>query len=142
MLQEQLTARGINLEIKALANDTVGTMEAAAYKYPETAMGVILGTGTNAAYIEKTKKVRTALARSHSLARTLSLALSRSLANARSLSFSRSLHLPLTCAPLTRASRRVSHQVGKWKGAPCEEMVINTEWGNLDTAGDPPPLLT
>ena len=25
-------------------------------------------------------------------------------------------------------------QVGKWKGAPCEEMVINTEWGNLDTA--------
>ena len=58
MLQEQLTARGINLEIKALANDTVGTMEAAAYSRPETAMGVILGTGTNAAYIEKTAKVR------------------------------------------------------------------------------------
>lgn len=65
-------------QVRALANDTVGTMEAAAYTHPDTAMGVILGTGTNAAYIEKTSKV------------------------------------------------------GKWGGAPSDEMVINTEWGNLD----------
>ena len=70
--------RGINLEVRALANDTVGTMEAAAYANPDTVMGVILGTGTNAAYIEKGSKL------------------------------------------------------GKWKGPPCDEMVINTEWGNLD----------
>ena len=57
LLQTQFDKRGIALEVKALANDTVGTMEAAAYKYPQTAMGVILGTGTNAAYIEKTSKV-------------------------------------------------------------------------------------
>lgn len=81
LLQQQLVSRGIALEVRCLANDTVGTMEAAAYAYPSTTMGVILGTGTNAAYIERTSNV------------------------------------------------------GKWKGAPSEEMVINTEWGNLDTEG-------
>lgn len=80
LLQAQFEARGIALTVKALANDTVGTMEAAAYAYPKTAMGVILGTGTNAAYIERTSKVT------------------------------------------------------KWTGAPSDEMVINTEWGNLDMA--------
>lgn len=44
-------------QVRALANDTVGTMEAAAYRYPNTVMGVILGTGTNAAYIEQTPNV-------------------------------------------------------------------------------------
>ena len=63
LLQAQFEARGIALTVKALANDTVGTMEAAAYAYPKTAMGVILGTGTNAAYIERTSKVRAATAR-------------------------------------------------------------------------------
>jgi len=77
LLQAQLSARGINMAVRALANDTVGTMEAAAYRYPDTAMGVILGTGTNAAYLEK------------------------------------------AC------------NVGMWRGEPCDEMVINTEWGNL-----------
>ena len=32
-------------------------MEAAAYRRPDTAMGVILGTGTNACYVEKTANV-------------------------------------------------------------------------------------
>jgi len=57
MLQEQFERRGIHLVVKALANDTVGTMEAAAYSYPDTVMGVIFGTGTNAAYIEKTARM-------------------------------------------------------------------------------------
>ena len=56
-MQEQMRERGIQLEVRALANDTVGTMEAAAYAYPDTTMGVILGTGTNAAYIEKGSKL-------------------------------------------------------------------------------------
>jgi len=37
LLQEQLTQRGINMTVRALANDTVGTMEAAAshlHSYP------------------------------------------------------------------------------------------------------------
>ena len=80
LLRRELVARGIMLEVQALANDTVGTMEAAAYAHPSTAMGVILGTGTNAAYIER------------------------------------------------------GANVTKWRGPPCDEMVINTEWGNLDAA--------
>lgn len=31
-----------------IVNDTVGTLLAHAYRYPETAMGVIMGTGSNA----------------------------------------------------------------------------------------------
>lgn len=31
-----------------LVNDTVGTLMAYAYRHPETTMGVIMGTGTNA----------------------------------------------------------------------------------------------
>ena len=77
LLQTQLAARGIELQVTALANDTVGTMETAAYKDGAATVGLILGTGTNAAYLEK------------------------------------------------------SRRVPKWQGAPCEEMVINTEWGNL-----------
>ena len=57
LLQDQLEARGIGLRVCALSNDTVGTMEAAAYRYPNTVIGVILGTGTNAAYIEQTCNV-------------------------------------------------------------------------------------
>jgi hexokinase len=79
-LQQKLKERGMSLEVAALANDTVGTMEAAAYTHKDTAMGVILGTGTNAAYVEKTSNVL------------------------------------------------------KWDGPPSDEMVINTEWGNLDMA--------
>jgi hexokinase len=40
-------------------NDTVGTLMACAYKDPCTAIGLILGTGTNACYIENLDKVGT-----------------------------------------------------------------------------------
>ncbi len=43
----------------ALVNDTVGTLMACAYKDPLTAIGLILGTGTNACYIENLDKVGT-----------------------------------------------------------------------------------
>jgi len=78
LLQNEFEARGIGLTVKALANDTVGTMEAAAYRTPNATVGVIFGTGTNGAYIEK------------------------------------------------------GSALTKWQGAPCDEMVVNTEWGNLD----------
>ena len=81
LLQQQLVVRGIDLKVTALANDTVGTMETAAYTDRAAAVGLILGTGTNAAYLERTSRVP------------------------------------------------------KWRGAPCEEMVINTEWGNLQMEG-------
>jgi len=57
LLQAQLEARGLKMRVTALANDTVGTMAAAAYSCPGTAMGVIFGTGTNAAYVEQAAKI-------------------------------------------------------------------------------------
>lgn len=40
------------MRIVALINDTVGAMIASAYNDPETVIGAIFGTGTNAAYVE------------------------------------------------------------------------------------------
>jgi hexokinase len=38
-------------------NDTVGTLAARAYKDPQCYVGVIFGTGTNAAYVEKVSEI-------------------------------------------------------------------------------------
>ena len=42
----------------ALANDTAGTQVAGSLKYPNCHCGIILGTGTNAAYTERVENVR------------------------------------------------------------------------------------
>ncbi|ORZ36566.1 hypothetical protein BCR44DRAFT_1432143 [Catenaria anguillulae PL171] len=52
LLQRALHRKGVKVHVTALVNDTVGTLVAHAYKSPNTVMGVIFGTGTNAAYIE------------------------------------------------------------------------------------------
>lgn len=58
-LEEALKRRGLgNIKVKALLNDTVGTMLAHAYVDPDTRIGVILGTGTNAAYSEEISNIR------------------------------------------------------------------------------------
>ncbi|CAF0735820.1 unnamed protein product [Adineta steineri] len=59
LLQEAINEKGINAKCVALVNDTVGTLMACAYKDPATAIGLILGTGTNACYIENLDKVGT-----------------------------------------------------------------------------------
>jgi len=53
MLSNALKRKNIGVIVTALVNDTVGTLVAHAYKDPKTAVSVILGTGSNAAYIEK-----------------------------------------------------------------------------------------
>jgi len=45
-------ARGVPVRVPALANDTVATLVALCYSKPDTKAGVILGTGTNCAYLE------------------------------------------------------------------------------------------
>lgn len=45
--------KNMNIKVAALVNDTVGTLAAHAYNDPETFAGIILGTGTNAAYVEQ-----------------------------------------------------------------------------------------
>ncbi|GMT00540.1 hypothetical protein PENTCL1PPCAC_22714, partial [Pristionchus entomophagus] len=59
LLEEAIQRDGrVSVEIVALINDTVGTMVAAAYENGgECDLGVIIGTGTNAAYMEDTKKL-------------------------------------------------------------------------------------
>ncbi|PAV91302.1 hypothetical protein WR25_21894 [Diploscapter pachys] len=58
MLEEAIKRDGrAKVEIVALINDTVGTMVAAAYESGQCDLGVIIGTGTNASYLEDTKKI-------------------------------------------------------------------------------------
>ncbi|KAF9278117.1 glucokinase [Linnemannia elongata] len=56
-LQDAFNRRHIPVRVAALVNDTVGTLLAHAYNHPDTCMGVILGTGCNAAYIEKIENI-------------------------------------------------------------------------------------
>lgn len=55
LLSEAFRRAGINAKITALINDTVGTLIASAYEVADhnTMAGVILGTGTNACYVEQ-----------------------------------------------------------------------------------------
>ncbi len=45
------------ISVAALCNDTVGTLSAKSYADPSCDMGVILGTGTNACYVEETQRI-------------------------------------------------------------------------------------
>ncbi len=47
-----------NIQISALVNDTVGTLMEESYSNSNCDMGVILGTGTNACYLEKTENIK------------------------------------------------------------------------------------
>jgi len=52
LLSEALARKQLKVNVVALVNDTVGTLMSHAYVDPGTCVGVILGTGTNAAYVE------------------------------------------------------------------------------------------
>jgi hexokinase len=58
MLNEAIRRRGdLKVEVKALLNDTTGTLIQGAYLDRTTAIGLILGTGSNACYIESLHRV-------------------------------------------------------------------------------------
>ncbi|KAJ2712045.1 hypothetical protein H4R19_002955 [Coemansia spiralis] len=80
LTQSAFQRHHVPVEIVAVVNDTVGTLMTSAYSFPDTQMGIIFGTGTNAAYWEDLNRI------------------------------------------------------GKWKGAPGGEMVVNLEWGAFDNA--------
>ena len=52
LMHKSFNKQNINAHIYAVCNDTVGTLLACAYDYDNVRVGLILGTGTNAAYIE------------------------------------------------------------------------------------------
>ena len=51
-MHESFDKNEINAQIHAVCNDTVGTLLACAYDYENVRVGLILGTGSNACYIE------------------------------------------------------------------------------------------
>lgn len=58
MLQEAIHRRGdVEIDVLAVLNDTTGTLMSCAHKNPECRIGLIIGTGTNACYIEKLERV-------------------------------------------------------------------------------------
>ncbi|KAJ3331807.1 hexokinase A [Blyttiomyces sp. JEL0837] len=52
LLQEAFHRKNLKISVSALVNDTTGTLISHAYLSPNTYVGVILGTGSNAAYVE------------------------------------------------------------------------------------------
>lgn len=47
----------MRIKVEAILNDTTGCLIACAYKRPDCAIGVIIGTGTNASYLEEVRNV-------------------------------------------------------------------------------------
>ncbi|KXS14942.1 hypothetical protein M427DRAFT_57092 [Gonapodya prolifera JEL478] len=58
LLHHAFDRKGIPFRVTALVNDTVGTLLANGYKNPNTTVGAIIGTGTNAAYWESVDRIR------------------------------------------------------------------------------------
>lgn len=57
LLQNAIDKTGIKVQCVAVVNDTVGTLASCALEDSKCAVGLIVGTGTNAAYIEKRERV-------------------------------------------------------------------------------------
>lgn len=58
LLSDAIERKGMGyIKVTALVNDTVGTLLASIYKDQHTLMSVILGTGTNAAFVADSKSV-------------------------------------------------------------------------------------
>lgn len=56
-ITKALERKKVPIRVQALINDTTGTLCASNYTDPRTKMGIIFGTGCNAAYYEKVKNI-------------------------------------------------------------------------------------
>lgn len=56
-LDDALARCGLNIRVTALVNDTVGTLALGHYYDEDTVAAVILGSGTNACYVERTDAI-------------------------------------------------------------------------------------
>ncbi|EPS60819.1 hexokinase, partial [Genlisea aurea] len=56
-LRKAMDRAGVEMEVTALVNDTVGTLAKGRYNNPDVVAAVILGTGTNAAYVERADRI-------------------------------------------------------------------------------------
>ncbi|KAK9072813.1 hypothetical protein SSX86_009248 [Deinandra increscens subsp. villosa] len=56
-LQEALSRRGLDMNVAALVNDSVGTLAVGHFLDKDTVAAVVIGTGTNACYLERADAV-------------------------------------------------------------------------------------
>ncbi|NWY06947.1 HXK1 protein, partial [Nothoprocta ornata] len=56
-LEKHKASLGIDVDVLALVNDTVGTMMTCGYEDPRCEVGLIIGTGTNACYMEELRHI-------------------------------------------------------------------------------------
>ncbi|KAK4280948.1 hypothetical protein QN277_012500 [Acacia crassicarpa] len=56
-LTKSLEKIGIDMRVSALVNDTIGTLAGGRFHNPDVVAAVILGTGTNAAYVERAQAI-------------------------------------------------------------------------------------
>ncbi|KAL3639750.1 hexokinase A [Castilleja foliolosa] len=56
-LTKALKRKGVDMRVAALVNDTIGTLAGGRYTNNDVAVAVILGTGTNAAYVERAQAI-------------------------------------------------------------------------------------
>ncbi|GAB4842311.1 hexokinase A [Ancistrocladus abbreviatus] len=56
-LTSALKKQGLDMHVTALVNDTVGTLAGGRFSYKDVVAAVILGTGTNAAYVEHAQAI-------------------------------------------------------------------------------------
>lgn len=57
LLSAALHREGIDVSVVAMVNDTVGTLMSCAYERADCRIGAILGTGSNACYVERIDKI-------------------------------------------------------------------------------------
>jgi hexokinase len=57
LLQDAFDRKHIHVKTSALVNDTVGTLLSRSYQSGPALVGAIFGTGTNGAYIDKTRTI-------------------------------------------------------------------------------------
>ena len=57
LMKDAFERKQVNVHVVAVINDTVGTLVTHRYVDAEAYIGVIIGTGTNAAYVEKVSKI-------------------------------------------------------------------------------------
>uniref|UniRef100_A0A5B7AG93 Phosphotransferase n=1 Tax=Davidia involucrata TaxID=16924 RepID=A0A5B7AG93_DAVIN len=56
-LARAMERQGLDMRVSALVNDTIGTLAGGRYTNKDVAIAVILGTGTNAAYVEHAQAI-------------------------------------------------------------------------------------
>eukprot|EP00210_Caulerpa_lentillifera_P004534 g4326.t1 len=57
VISDTFVKNGFQVRIAVICNDSVGVLAAGRYKDPRTEIGVVLGTGTNAACVEQIKQI-------------------------------------------------------------------------------------